>query len=151
MGFSTIVLALAAAATVSAQDREHAARELEAMLIAPCCFTQQVSVHHSPAADEVRQDIRKRLEAGQTRDQILQAYVGQYGTRILAEPPVAGAGKLLYALSALGFAIAGAILVVVLRRVTRRRAKAGEPTTGAAGAADERYAERLDDQLRDLD
>lgn len=58
-----VALGIAMAVGVHAQDLERDAREIEAALIAPCCFSQQVSVHQSPAADEVRKDIRKRLAA----------------------------------------------------------------------------------------
>ena len=68
-------LSLAVAGAGVAADVEREAREIEAMLIAPCCFSQQVSVHQSPAADEVRADVRARLAAGETRQQILDAYV----------------------------------------------------------------------------
>ncbi len=150
-GFPALLLGLAVAAGITTPDRERVAREIETMLIAPCCFTQQVSVHGSPAADEVRKDIRRRLEAGETRDQILEAYVAQYGNRILAEPPAAGAGRVLYVLSVLGFVAGAAVLVVALRRVTRRRSATLESHPLPVGAPDSRYAQTLDDQLRDLD
>ena len=37
---------------------------LEAKLMAPCCWAQQVSLHQSPAADEIKQTIRKLLAEG---------------------------------------------------------------------------------------
>src|SRR5688572_25781179 len=91
-----VIVAVTVSGSVAGTDIERQARELEAMLIAPCCFTQQVSVHHSAAADDVRQDIRKRLGGGETRDQILDAYVAQYGKRILAQPPAEGIASVLY-------------------------------------------------------
>ena len=90
------LLSLVAAVALSfgqpgtAVDVEAEARAIDAMLIAPCCFTQQVSVHPSPAAEDVRRDVRARLAAGQTRQQILDTYLARYGTRILAAPPARG-------------------------------------------------------------
>jgi len=61
-----------------------------ALSVAPCCFSQQVSVHPSAAAQEVKRDVRRPLAAGETQQQILDAYVAQYGKHILAEPRAEG-------------------------------------------------------------
>ncbi|HUL74628.1 MAG TPA: cytochrome c-type biogenesis protein CcmH, partial [Vicinamibacterales bacterium] len=86
---------------VDAAALEREAHAIDDALVAPCCFTQQVSVHHSQAAEDVREDVRVRLASGQTREQILDAYVGIYGKRILAEPPPAGFDLTLYVAPAL--------------------------------------------------
>ncbi|HOQ61670.1 MAG TPA: cytochrome c-type biogenesis protein CcmH, partial [Vicinamibacterales bacterium] len=82
----------AAAAAVPVDERE--AKRIEALLIAPCCWSQQVSVHQGPVVDEIRQDIRRLLGEGKTRQQILDVYVARYGDRILAEPPARGFSRL---------------------------------------------------------
>lgn len=146
----TLVLALLSAGTLTATDLDEEARAIEALLIAPCCFSQQVSVHHSPAAADVRKDIRRRLGAGETREQILAAYMEQYGTRILAEPPASGFNRTLYVLPPLALILTAGLVVRAVRRFTGRRAPAMQPA--AAGMArDERYRAELDEQLRDLD
>ncbi len=132
---------------------EREARALETALIAPCCFTQQVSVHQSPAADEVRRDLRARLAAGQTRPQILDAYVQQYGKRILAEPPAEGFDLLLHGMPVLLLPLTAVLLVAAIRRFSRGRlspsipesdARVHTPLVSAAAA-------RLDLELRELD
>lgn len=149
---ATLLLALAAGAVVGAADVERDARAIEAMLIAPCCFSQQVSVHQSAAADEVRQDVRKRLAAGESRDQILQAYVQRYGKRILVEPPAEGFDRVLYVLPPLGLVATAAFVVLLVRRFARAApAGAGPAADGTGPLADNGYDEKLSDQLRDLD
>jgi cytochrome c-type biogenesis protein CcmH len=150
-----LALALAPAQGASAQQTvdernaalEREARQIEACLIAPCCFTQQVSLHQSEAAEQVRQDIRARLRAGQKREAILQAYVDRYGTRILVEPRMEGLGLLLVVVPAVLLVVTAWGLAVVVRR------SAQHPTFAApaadAGAAS--LSQRLDDELRDLD
>ena len=148
------VLALAAGTGASARgpDAEQEAREIEAQLIAPCCFSQQVSVHHSAAADEVRQDIRKRLGAGETHEQILQAYVGRYGKRILAEPPAEGIARWLHILPPVALVLTAGLIVIIVRRFTSHAPVEPAPAAaGAASASGERYDAELDEQLRDLD
>jgi cytochrome c-type biogenesis protein CcmH len=133
-------------------DQEREARAIETMLVAPCCFSQQVSEHQSEAADEVRRDVRARLAAAQTRQEILDAYVAQYGKRILAEPPARGFDAVLYVLPAVTLVLSAGLLAVVVRRFAR--ARAAPATTGPDGGAappDPDDEARLDDELRDLD
>lgn len=139
-----------AAATADAPGaREAVARTLESELIAPCCWSQQVSVHSSPAADAVRRDIRELLASGRSHDQIVDAYVARYGTRILAVPPNRGFSSLLHAwpwLAGLGSVL---VLVWVLRVITPRPRAAMARAAGPPISAAE--AERLESELRDVD
>jgi cytochrome c-type biogenesis protein CcmH len=151
---TAMTLGLLLAVPAQTPDIEREAHEIEAMLIAPCCFSQQVSLHQSPAADEVRHDVRRRLAAGETREQILQAYVAQHGKRILATPPDEGFDRILHLLPPVGLVLTAAFLVVMFRRFTR--ASAAEPmealpVTPVAAGAEKRYGAALDDELRDLD
>jgi cytochrome c-type biogenesis protein CcmH/NrfF len=142
---------------------EHEARQIETMLIAPCCWREQVSVHQSEAAEQVKQEIRAMLAAGLTRQQVLDRFVSAYGVRILAEPPDEGFGRVLHHapwVVGLGSLVA---LAFFMKHVTRR--KVGDEQVGDGGSAghgqpvaptaetpsgddDQR---RLDDELRDLD
>lgn len=144
-----LILALSAQAAPEAASTEAAARRLEAKLIAPCCWSQQVSVHQSPAADEIKRDVRVRLARGETEAQILNDYVVQFGERILAEPPARGFNRFLYVMPPV-FLIGGAGLVVLLVRRFSRRASV-EPEPQPVARTDGAYEERLNDELRDLD
>jgi cytochrome c-type biogenesis protein CcmH len=146
------IVALSFAQADPAADLEAEAQSIDAMLIAPCCFTQQVSAHQSAAANEVRRDVRARLVAGQRRQQILDAYVGQYGKRILAEPPAAGFDHTLYVTPFLLLIVSAGMVAAVLRRFTTRRR--GASVTGSDAVVtpmSPNEVERLDDELRDLD
>jgi len=132
-------------------ELEAEARQIEALVIAPCCFSQQVSVHNSPAATEMRRDIRVRLAAGQKRPAILAAYTTEYGDRILAEPPARGFNRVLYVLPpVLGVAGIG-VLFVVVRSFTRRGRKSPAPEASTATQDKGELADRLDEELRNLD
>ena len=145
-----LLVALSVGMPPTGADLERQAREIDAMLVAPCCFRQEVSVHQSAAAQEVKQDVRRRLAAGETQQQILDAYVAQYGKHILAEPRAEGFDVLLYVLPVVTFFASIALLAVVIRRVTQHapaKASASAPPDSATRAEDE----QLDDELRDLD
>ncbi len=144
----TLIVALGLGPALTGADLEREARALEAMLIAPCCYSQQVSVHQSGAADDVRKDVRLRLAAGETRQQILDAYVAQYGKRILAQPPAEGFDLALYVLPPLLLIGSAALVVTLVRRFSSRPAVAAADAPPIASAG---YDARLDDELRDLD
>jgi len=145
-------LVVLSSGVLSGADLESEARAIEAMLIAPCCFSQQVSLHHSAAADEVKRDVRARLAAGQTRHDIIDAYVAQYGKRILAEPPAEGFDVTLYLIPLATLLLSAVLLVWVVRRFVRPRLALAAADTNVASVATSADAEaRLDDELRDLD
>jgi cytochrome c-type biogenesis protein CcmH len=139
-----------AVAAADPQALERDAKQLEAKLMAPCCWAQQVSLHQSPAADEIRQHIRKLLSEGKTSEQILDFYVAQYGDRILAEPPARGFSRLIYVAPWVFLVTSVGLVFVVIRRlraVSPAPARAERP----AAAPTEAEADRIDEELRNLD
>ena len=151
LGVLLLIAPVAAAQPAADPAQEREARQLEAMVIAPCCWSQQVSVHQSPAADEMKKDIRKRLAVGQTRQQILDAFVAQYGEQILAEPPARGFTRTLYVLPVLLFVLSAGVVAVLIKRMARKPALAGAQPAGPPAVAGDTYDARLNDELRDLD
>jgi cytochrome c-type biogenesis protein CcmH len=129
---------------------EREAKTIESELVAPCCWSQQVSVHNSPAADAIRADIRTRLDAGEAHQQILDAYVAQYGKAILVEPPARGGTLALYVGPPVAL-VATAVLLVALVRRFSRRASAEPRSLSSDRAGDPRLAAALDDELARLD
>jgi cytochrome c-type biogenesis protein CcmH len=144
-----IVLAVAfpAATQQTSADIERQAARIDAMLMAPCCFGQQVSVHSSQAAEEAKADIRRRLAAGETQQQILDAYVAQYGKHILAQPPAEGFDITLYAMPFVLLIGGFGLIMLLARRFTRR----GPVVAAVASPVTDDINQRLDDELRDLD
>jgi cytochrome c-type biogenesis protein CcmH len=145
----SVVLLVFLASPALAQDVEREARAIEAMLVAPCCWTQQVSLHQSEAATKIKQEIRVALRQGRTREQILDAYVAEYGPAILIEPPARGFGVSLYVLPVIALLVSVLLVGVVVRRFTRRGQ--APPDAQPPPAASDSMSERLDDELRDLD
>jgi cytochrome c-type biogenesis protein CcmH len=127
------------------EEQERTAREIEGLLIAPCCWRQPVAVHFSPASDEVRAEIRKMIAAGSSRDEVLDRYVAEYGERILAKPTTEGFNALAYFLPFL-FLVAGAgVAVIVIKKLRPQPAKAAvkEPRVKRKS----KYSEQLDREL----
>ena len=146
-----LVLALwmaVAATDPAALERE--AKAIEALLIAPCCWSQQVSVHQSPVTDEIRQNIRQLLNDGKTRQQIVDVYVAEYGDRILAEPPARGFNRLFYVGPWL-FLFGSVGLVVRRDSKTARTPVAATAAPEPAARPTEDESDRIDEELRNLD
>jgi cytochrome c-type biogenesis protein CcmH len=132
------------------QALEREAKQIEAMLIAPCCWTQQVSLHQSPEAKEIKANIRRMLAAGKTRQQILDAYVAKYGLRILVEPPAHGFNVALYVAPWLFLACGVGFVVFVIKRL-RSPGAATLPSERAGAPEDETLSKRIDEERRMLD
>jgi len=114
--------------------------------MAPCCWSQPVSKHYSGVATEMREEIRRRLSAGQTREQILAYYVGRYGDRILSMPPRQGFSLMAYALPAVFLLGGGAGLALLLGR-RRRALRAPQEAPSQDEPAAEGYSDRLEQEL----
>jgi cytochrome c-type biogenesis protein CcmH len=83
-------------------DQAHAALydEIQESLICPACLDDRMTVAacQDRTAEETRQDIQTRLSSGQTKDEIIQAYVAEYGEIILAVPQKSGFNILAWVL-----------------------------------------------------
>jgi cytochrome c-type biogenesis protein CcmH len=135
---------MAAALTQEQIDAE--AKEIDRLVMAPCCWTQPVSDHYSGVASEIRQGIRKMLAEGKTRQEILDVYVAQYGERILSMPKAEGFNLMAYVLPALALLL-GAIVVRAVIRAWHRPTPAAAPAASSAASTDD-YARRLEDELK---
>lgn len=141
--------AAVALAPVAPVDLDQEARAIEAMLVAPCCWTQQVSEHQSEAAEQIKREVRASLAAGRSRTEIVDAYVAQYGERILVVPRAHGFNLVLYLLPVFTLVVSAGGIAWLVRRMSRR-AEAPEPAPAPAGSDPAAEAE-LDRELDEID
>jgi len=144
---STLALRTAGAFGAADQTAEKA-REIEDLLIAPCCWSQPVSQHQSAAAEEIRRGVREMLAAGKTREEILDYYAAIYGERILATPRARGFNILVYILPWVALVLGSGLLAVVLKKL---RAPKGLEQPAESPLPPDRYSAVIDKELRDLD
>lgn len=140
------------AAVVAGADNKEAvqkAREIEDNLIAPCCWSQPVSQHYSEVADQIRKEVRAMVDAGKSRDEILDYYVAKYGERILATPRAKGFNALAYILPWTALALGAGLLIVLLRKL-RTPAPTRIPDA-LPPVSDSRYEPIIEKEMRDLD
>lgn len=107
-----------------ASSLEENVRQISAELRCPVC--QGLSVADSPSrmADQMRDLIRERLEAGESPEAVKAYFVERYGEWILLAPRREGFNLLVWILPFLGLAGGAAALVMVLRRWKSHQAPA---------------------------
>ncbi len=153
MGLISIAVALLAfsafgggAARAGAADLslDDAALEIGKELQCPICQNLAVAYSPSPLAAQMRDIIRAKLQAGETREQIIQYFVDRYGEGILWNPPQPGWNLIAWRVPILALVLGAAGLLVLLRNWTRTRES--EPAPLAAAEMDE-YDARLEAEL----
>lgn len=115
---SVLLPALAAAAAPSLEDQ---VTDIARELMCPVCAGQTVAESNSTLAVQMREEIRVRLRRGETKEQILTYFVGQFGESVLAAPPRQGAGLVLWLAPVAAFALGVVLMIRYLRSVTRPR------------------------------
>jgi cytochrome c-type biogenesis protein CcmH len=120
-------LLLIAVALVSATETPDLSRRIEERFVAPCCWRENLAVHSSPEAEQMRAEIRELVKSGKTENEIVDLYVARYGERILREPR----GRLFFWLTIVPVLalIAGALLVTSY--IVRARHRVPEITRAA--------------------
>jgi cytochrome c-type biogenesis protein CcmH len=135
------------AVSVSAQPRDPAAeaQKIFTTVMSPYCPGLLLADCPSPAAFELRAEIRRRLDAGESAAAVERDLYHRYGEVIRAVPPPAGWGGVLWAAPAAALAISLAALVWFLSR--RRVDDEAPPAAAGDPAMDERLREELDELL----
>ena len=99
----------------SLSDAERAAA-IARSLRCPQCAGESVAESNVSVAREIRADIARRVDAGQTGSEIRAAYAVLYGDSILLTPPSSGFGSLVWILPAIVGLTAAAGLGFAFRR-----------------------------------
>ena len=147
-----LLVALAAAGAAAASEEHPTLPELERELICPTCH-ESLAVSNSPIADRMRAFIRARIAAGDTKSEIKDQLVDQFGESVLAAPPKKGFNLLAWLLPLVGLAAAAVVLAVVARRWSRARAAElhADPSGNGRAALDPDLERRLDEELAQFD
>ena len=117
-----IVLVLAVALAIGAQGRsgpmtqaqrvKHIASEIRC----PTCRNQSAAESDAAAAKAVRDEIDRRVRAGQSDGQVVAFLVSRYGSDILLKPEASGVASLVWVLPVVAVVVAVAALAIAFRR-----------------------------------
>ena len=136
------VAALLAVPVARASEQHPTQAELEGEVMCPVCGTT-LDQSDSPAAQQIKRVIARRIAAGDTKSEIEDRLVGNYGNSILAAPPHHGFGLLAWWLPIVGITAAAVLVGAGAWRWSRAR----EPAAPAA-PLDPAVERRIDDELR---
>jgi cytochrome c-type biogenesis protein CcmH len=137
-----VLFALVLAPAARASERHPSLAELEGEVMCPVCETT-LDQSSSPAAQQIKRVFANRIAAGDTKTQIKDRLVAEYGDAILAAPPREGFGLVAWWLPVIGIVVAAVAVGIGARRWARARepAPVGPPLDPA-------LERRLDDELR---
>lgn len=150
-----VAAALAAASPAMASEERPTLAELEGELICPTCNTT-LALSNAPIADRMREFIRERIDAGDTKTEIKDALVAEFGEEVLAAPPKKGFSLLAWVLPLAGIAAAGAVVGLLAWRWAgtgkrRRGVPGGDQASNGRAELDPELARRLDEELARFD
>ena len=142
---AVLVAALVAVPVAGASEKHPTLSELEGDVMCPVCGTT-LDQSNSPAAEQIKRLIARRIAAGDTRTEIENTLVAEYGDAILAAPRKKGFGLLAWWLPIAGIVTAAVIVGAGAWRWSRAR----EPEPPDPGL-DRALERRLDDELARFD
>ena len=109
-------LAVAAVGDRGPRTTAERARAVSETIKCPTCQGQSVADSSAPVARAVRTEVARRIEAGETDEQIRDYIAGIYGEEYLLTPPRDGVAGLIWFLPVAGMVLAVGGLALVFQR-----------------------------------
>ena len=144
-----VFLGLSILPAVAAADGplDQQAREIAKDLQCPICENMSVADSPSNLAGQMRDSVREQLEAGRTRQEILDYFVARYGESVLRNPPKEGINLLVWGVPPVVLGVATLLVVRMLRR-QRAVPEPGEEESVLMDPEREHYQQLLEQELR---
>jgi cytochrome c-type biogenesis protein CcmH len=106
------------------EDVLRQARHVYNQIMSPFCPGQTLANCGSGAAETLRAQIRDRIAAGESPEDIIQSLIDEYGEDVMAEPPKSGFASLVW-LGPIFLLLAGAAVIAVYVRRNTAAAPSG--------------------------
>jgi cytochrome c-type biogenesis protein CcmH len=126
---------------VARADNRPTLADLEGEIMCPVCDTT-LDQSSSPAARQIKAVISARIAAGDSKQEIKDLLVAQYGTKILAAPPKKGFNLLAWLLP-IFLLLGGAIVLGLLAWRWSHMREPGPPAAQLSPALERRVDEEL--------
>jgi cytochrome c-type biogenesis protein CcmH len=152
---AALIAVLVLAAPAVASEEQPTLAELENEIYCPTCKSI-LALSNAPVAERIRGFVRERIAAGDTKSEIKDALVAQFGESVLAAPPKEGFNLLAWVLPFVGLGVAAIVVGVLVYRWTRAGdSREGSPPVGAEQNGrrplDPELERRLDEELARFD
>jgi cytochrome c-type biogenesis protein CcmH/NrfF len=123
--------------------------EIEGEVMCPVCGTL-LELAESPQATREKAFIEKLVKEGQSKDEIKEALVAQYGDAVLAEPKGSGFSLSAYVVPIIAFIVAVVLLAFAVWKWRKASGRSEDRHPEVEGPSDE-DSRRLDDDLARYD
>lgn len=127
---------------------EKKAHELYQQVLSPFCPGRSLNDCPSSKAQELKDELRDRLQAGESQETILQDVFARFGDQYRAVPIFAGVGVFVW-LVPIGFVLFGLVLAVLVS-LGRKKGQVSQRAE-SVGQISESVAKKLADELNQLD
>jgi len=102
-------------ANVGASER--LARSIDENLVCPVCPGETIDQSQVALARQMKELVRAKISAGESRDEILNYFVDRYGLAVLAEPKKSGSTLVVWLLPPLVFCLGLLLILKVIRKM----------------------------------
>jgi cytochrome c-type biogenesis protein CcmH len=141
------LVVLSCAQLAFGSERHPTLAELETEVMCPTCHTT-LDQSSAPVAERMKVFIRARIAAGDTKSEIKDKLVSEFGEQVLASPPKRGFNLLAWALPPIAVVAAGFVVGILAVRWSRRR---GEVDDEVAPPPPPELDRRIDEELARFD
>ena len=123
-GWLALALVVVVALFVATNDRDartdaERVDDIAASVACPACEGQSVRDSDAIASRNIKQDIERRVKAGESDGEIRDAIAAAFGKEVLLNPPAEGAASLVWVLPVVVLVVAVAGVAVAFRRWQR--------------------------------
>ena len=151
MALLFVLVALSPSIADEEKSIDDQTKEISYLLMCPVCQGQSVGESNSNLAQDMRGIIRKQLEEGKTKEEILAYFVSSYGESILAAPPPKGFNWLLWLLPGAGIIIGVIAVTMFLFRSQKNENNDGNAGGNAQSSDSNEYIKRIEEELKESD
>lgn len=145
-----ILGALVSIEHVSSQEKtlDDEVNEISNSLLCPVCQGQSVAESNSNLANDMRQVIRKKLQEGQSREEIMAYFIDTYGETILGAPPAKGVNWFLWILPGLAIVFGLLGIGVFLYQAGPKKEEKSSGSEVSTQQAGSEYLDKIDEELK---
>jgi cytochrome c-type biogenesis protein CcmH len=124
---AALITCLAPTAWARYGNEDPRLQKLFQTFLSPCCWREDLTIHDSPTADQVRAQIRVMIAEGKTDDQIKNTLVNEHTKRILTMPE--GASSTWLFSTPWLFGLLGlSVLILTVRRIVGSKPNHSAPS-----------------------
>ena len=127
--------------------------EVEESLTCYACPGEPLNIDRCSGGDQMRGAIRKMIDEGKTKKEILDSFVGQFGEGILTMPPKKGFNLVAYIFPFIGLILGAVIAFVILKKwsASGKVHDAPAPDSKVEEIMDETMKKKIENELKKLE